>query len=408
MNALCKGILAGEKPPFEAWKETLVGYLPWFSRLKDTPQDPVWHGEGDVESHTRSVLDQVYAQFERHSPEDRLVLVLAALLHDIGKPQMTRQREDGRWISPHHADRGRSYLALRLLELQLPWSVYARVLGLVGHHHDPAHLVRQGSGRSSYARLTRLSDTRLLYDMEQADFRGRIAPDLDDQLDVLELFRLSAEEHGCWNENPYLEWRSVVEGALNGFDSRVVEATYQCGLSAYESGLIFTPQEALSRGFRFRKPFPELFVTCGISASGKSQWIQDHLPGFEVISLDALRAELSGDSACQSDNGKVLQLAKERLKDALRKNKSVVWDATNVKRVFRQLPLGLGFDYGAFVTLVVFAVSEKICQQRNQTRDRSVAPGVLAQQVESFDFPYGDEAHRVYFVDQSGDIAQQF
>ena len=73
------------------------------ARLSSIPQNPVWHGEGDVLTHTRMVCEALVSDGEwRALPgRERQILFLAALLHDVGKAVCTRF-EDGAWSSPHH------------------------------------------------------------------------------------------------------------------------------------------------------------------------------------------------------------------------------------------------------------------------------------------------------------------
>ena len=69
----------------------------WFPELKKlitVPQPPKYHPEGDVWAHTLLVLDQAAALRERAS--DPLGLMLAALCHDLGKPDTTGIEADGR------------------------------------------------------------------------------------------------------------------------------------------------------------------------------------------------------------------------------------------------------------------------------------------------------------------------
>lgn len=70
-------------------------------------QDPAWHAEGDVLMHTKMVCEALVAMnsWRGLSPEERSVLFAAALLHDVGKPLVTRE-EDGRIRSPRHAAKG--------------------------------------------------------------------------------------------------------------------------------------------------------------------------------------------------------------------------------------------------------------------------------------------------------------
>ena len=128
--------------------------------------------------------------------------------------------------------------------------------------------------------------------------------------------------------------------------------------------------------------------------------VAEHLPDHTVVSLDALRDELAGKRADQSINGQVLQAAKERLRVVLRRGGKVVWDATNTRRGLRRVPLGLGLDYGALTTLVVFQPPVSTVFARNPARTYSVPPQVIAQQVENAEFPYLPEAHRTLTLDE--------
>lgn len=53
--------------------------------LKDTPQNPKWHPEGCVLNH----IEMVYNLAQKIAPED-VDLQIAALFHDLGKPQTTK------------------------------------------------------------------------------------------------------------------------------------------------------------------------------------------------------------------------------------------------------------------------------------------------------------------------------
>ena len=77
-------------------------------RSRTTPQDPEWHPEGDVWTHTLQVVDEARAarstSLERDRPR-QLAVMLGALCHDLGKPTTTRF-EDGRIRSRGHEEAG--------------------------------------------------------------------------------------------------------------------------------------------------------------------------------------------------------------------------------------------------------------------------------------------------------------
>ncbi len=78
-----------------------------FFGMRATQQNPAYHGEGDVYTHTQMVCRELTRNpaFYELSARQQNELFLAAILHDIGKVKSTRL-EDGNWVSPHHASTG--------------------------------------------------------------------------------------------------------------------------------------------------------------------------------------------------------------------------------------------------------------------------------------------------------------
>ncbi len=103
--------------------------------LIDTPQDPEWHPEGDVFVHTCHVVDAaaMIADREQLDEHDRLVLMLAALCHDFGKPSTTKM-EGGRWRSKMHCQAGVEHAERFLGRIGAPLAIIAEILPLVSEH----------------------------------------------------------------------------------------------------------------------------------------------------------------------------------------------------------------------------------------------------------------------------------
>lgn len=407
IHPLLKNIQAGETPSLDAFIEAFGNQLPLLYELQHTQQDSEWHAEGNVYIHTKMVLQEVYKlledQADNLSQSERFTLILAAVFHDIAKPICTKVRSvrgQERIISPRHADKGRSYLAYALLDFGIDAKTVRQIMAIVGHHHDPKQLVVKDKPISQYKRLARLAPLHMLYWLEQADMRGRLCKDLEEQLDILEMFKLISEEEGLWNTlNSYSEWEEYLLKETVDLNPETQSFVVASAIHDFEACEIYTPQEAISRSYTYRSGFSNLIICFGPSGSGKSTWIEKNYPEYTIVSLDRLREELTGKREDQSKNGQVLQFAKEQIKDCLRKHQNVIWDATSLIKSQRDQIIQLGLNYHAKVTLALFHKSMISIHQNNSDRAFSVPDTVLEKQFRTLEFPYIDEAHQVIYID---------
>lgn len=408
MHKLCTEMLAGLPPAWPDIRDAWSRLFPLLTQLESTPQDPTWHGEGNVSIHTGMVLQCVRNVIAGNSDIDAataLILQLGAVFHDIGKPLTTRTKEihgQERIISPHHASAGRNYLCLRLQALELSPEVESAVLAIVAFHHHPRRLVQDDAPSARWRQLARQCNVRHLYWIELADLHGRHCPDLDDQLEIIELFRLRCEELELWgNDDPWADWRREISSAFASRSQAFRDHAFDAAVMDAESGTIQSVEEAIARAYQLKDPAASLTLLWGPSGSGKSEWIDRQADGAQVISLDALREEIAGNREDQSMNGQVLQAAKERLKAAFRKGERVIFDATNLRRELRGSTLQLGIDYGAHTRILALQTPLTTLQNRNKKRQHPVRESVLQRQLEMLEWPELDEAHRVEIVRQA-------
>jgi len=106
--------------------------LPEVPRLRLTADEHFRHK--DVYRHSLTVLEQAIALEDRYGVKGDLVLRLAALLHDIGKPDTRSKLPDGRVAFHHHEMVGAGMARKRLKQLRFPSSVVEDVANLVFLH----------------------------------------------------------------------------------------------------------------------------------------------------------------------------------------------------------------------------------------------------------------------------------
>lgn len=168
--------------------EALV-IFPELSALIDCAQDPEWHPEGDVWTHSLMVADEA-AKIIRQSllsEEEQLIVMAGALSHDLGKPAVTIPK-DGRIKSPGHEQAGVAPTIAFLESIGFPKKWHDDVTSLVKDHLKPHQLFRTRDEVSDGAirRLAcRVNIDRLLM-VAKADFLGRTTPDALSGLDPSE------------------------------------------------------------------------------------------------------------------------------------------------------------------------------------------------------------------------------
>lgn len=135
--------------------------LPEVSQLVGVEQGPKYHPEGDSWEHTKYVVSHIIAD---------PILRMAALLHDIGKPQTQRKRDDGRYTFYDHENVGERIAQEVLLRLKCPNEFIAKVTWLVRNHMKFFHI--KNMKKATLIRLFRQPHFLALVDLHYADIMG--------------------------------------------------------------------------------------------------------------------------------------------------------------------------------------------------------------------------------------------
>lgn len=357
------------------WAELDARY-PWIRRLAECPQDAQYHAEGNVWIHTRMVCTALAAlpAFRALPEPERHLVFAAALLHDVAKPDCTRQEPDGRISSRGHSGRGERVSRRLLWELDTELATREHVARLVRIHQLPFFLIeREDAERIAYrASLSVRCD--LLALVAEADARGRHCADAADQqrmLDNVELFRQLCGEHDCLDKP-------------RQFPSAHARFEYFRKPGRHPDYPAFDDTEL------------EVIVMCGLPASGKDTWIRQHAPALPVVSLDDLRAELGVDPA--DNQSHIIDVARQRARVHLRAKQPFVWNATNLVPDHRNAIIDLCTDYGARVRLVYLDAPARVLHERNRSRANPVPAGVLKRMIDRWTVPDFAEASRVDWI----------
>ncbi len=350
-----------------AWAEQ----EPWAQAMAACRQDPLWHAEGDVWTHTRLVLGELerledWSSFDR---ESQLKLIFTALFHDAGKPATTvTDPATGRTRSPKHALVGMGIGRGVLRELGCDLTFREDVANLVRYHGRPPYLLEKPDPAHEVISLSWVVSHHLLYSFALADGRGRETSEATRPVEELQFWRMLAEENECLDK-PY---RFANDHARFLF--------YRDSLSS----LHYEPRE----DYRCT-----VTLMSGLPGSGKDTWLAEHRPDLPVVSLDDIRTTL--DVEPTGDQGEVIQAARERCREHLRAGRDFAFNATNTIRQTRKRWIDLFANYGARVEVVYLEPPLARIYQQNEQRSKRVPRHVIDRLVSRLEPPTRTEGHAV-------------
>jgi tRNA nucleotidyltransferase (CCA-adding enzyme) len=197
---LCRGLPLDDLPAERIWgeieklllraRQPSIGFalalelgvierlFPELDALVGCPQEPEWHPEGDVWTHTLLVIDEARKRIDDLEYPQQVAVMLGAVCHDLGKPPTTAFI-DGRIRSLDHEEEGippSSALLDRLNVHSLQgYDVRREVLGMVANHLKPGMFCKAQPpvGDGAFRRLAQKVDLELLARVARADCEGR-------------------------------------------------------------------------------------------------------------------------------------------------------------------------------------------------------------------------------------------
>lgn len=353
-------------------------------KLRQTPQSPVYHAEGDVLVHTLMVCDALKGlpEYKELNPLHQHIVYVAALLHDIGKIHATRF-VDGDWHTPHHAQTGSNMVR------ELLWREY----GLCGnkelieireaiclliryHSYPPVAIERE----NPQLRLHRMAangllapdfSIRLLCLLCKADMLGRKCDDQQEVLDKIVLCEELAKEEGCY------------EGCYP-FPSTQIQRAFLSGRDVWKNQELYDDC------------WGEVVLMSGLPGTGKDTWIKQNVSDLPMISLDDIRR--SNKISPTAAQGKVANIAREQTKEYLRQHQPFVWNATNITPQMRESLVSLFETYHAHVRIVYLETKWLTLLERNRSREDAVPQLVIEEMMGKMTLPETSEARKVEWV----------
>ena len=348
---------------------------PWVTPMETCPQDPEYHAEGDVWTHTKMVCEALIRlpAWQTLPAAEREQVFAACLLHDIAKPVTTRIDDDGRIRQPGHSPRGAIMVREMLWHMGVAPVLREQIAALVRTHQIPFFLIEEQDPARRAAAISQSVRCDHLALVTRADALGRICRDPRRLLDNIDLFAEFCAEHGCLDR----PWAFASDHTRFQYFRA---AGRDPGYAAHDDTRC------------------EMVLMSGLPGSGKDHWIAHNLD-LPVISLDALREEL--DMPGTGNQGVVIQAAREQAREYLRKGQSFAWNGTNLGREMRSRPIDLAAAYNARVRIVFLDTAYRRVVRQNRERDAAVPLAAILRMTRLWEPPDLTEAHRVDWVVQT-------
>ncbi len=349
--------------------------------LRQTPQSPVYHAEGDAYVHTQMVCDALkrLPEYKELNQRQQHILYVSALLHDIGKIHTTRL-VDGDWHTPHHAPTGSNMVR------ELLWKEYGlcgnqeltqireAISLLIRYHSIPPVVIERDTPCLKLHRMAANNmlapdfSIHLLCILCKADMLGRKCADQQEVLEKIALCEELAREEGCY------------EGCYP-FPSVHTQRAFLSGLDMWKDQELYDDC------------WGEVVLMSGLPGTGKDAWIKQNVPDLPMISLDDIRrANKIPPTAAQ---GKVANIAREQAKEYLRRHQPFVWNATNITAQMRESLVSLFETYHAHVRIVYLETNWLSLLKRNSSREDSVPQSVIEGMMGKMTPPETYEARKV-------------
>lgn len=353
-------------------------------QMKQTPQSPKFHGEGNVYTHTMMVCDALKSlpEYMELNDTQQNILYIAALLHDIGKISTT-VFQDGDWHSPNHAIKG-SRMAREMLfkDLLMGGSkdlmeMRETVCTLIRYHSFPTHAI---DNENSTVKMHRIASNGLLMPdfsikmlciLSKADTLGRICEDQAEALEKIEWCKELAIEEGCYETcYPFPSDHTRRQFLTN--------ADIWKDLDLYDD------------------TWGTVYLMSGLPGVGKDHTIKKELGDIPMISLDEIRKEKK--IAPVENQGVVAGAAREIAKEYLRKHQSFVWNATNLTQPMREQLINLFESYKANVHIIYVESDYNRLSVQNKDREDVVPQDVIDKMLTKLVPPMAYEANKVTWM----------
>ena len=351
-------------------KNFIVKFPELYENMKDSEHGdidngyfPDYHLGESVWTHTLMVVSHMVIQLKDTVSSRGKELLLAALLHDIGKPQARFFNKEKEKIVFYGHDSISTFLALDIIQEIDPTITEEQklyTLKLINYHQILFDVTKDMTNKAVQKLANKFNDEKLFADLiilRYCDFSGNIS---------------KSTQSTSWNKTCEI---------MDLIKTHPIEEN---------------------------KPTVTLMV--GLPASGKSTYIKENWGERNILSRDALLMSIANISSKfpvdystafrTVDQKEVDKLHEEELRIRLKSKISFVIDRTNLTHKGRMKFINRARQAGFSIKIIVFLVDMQTIIDRNAQRtffeNKDIPIEVIKKMMKNFNIPFANEGEVEY------------
>jgi predicted kinase len=347
-----------------------------FHHLKDGGFHSKYHKEGNSFIHTQMVVDSMKRLNFRWESTDhnyKIIMLLAAIFHDIGKAETAVLKENGDWSAHNHVVNGEKIT--RFILWDIPFQMREIVCSLVRYHMLPLDFLRKNNSEriKSIMKISMDVEFDKLCFLCKSDILGSYSDDVDERLNTIEIMSKMAADigylHASMEVTPFQKFFTFNEGLFKN-------KTVSTNLDIHDQ--------------------LKITIMCGIPGGGKTHCIKTHFPNTRVISRDLTRIELG----YIDENGKFLgnpeqeqkvsEIVNQQIIECCENNISFIYDNMNTKKKYRDEFINKVIQYNPIINIVY---CETFKQTHLERRDGQIDRNIIFKMMREMEMPTQDECY---------------
>lgn len=324
-----------------------------------------WHKEGSPLQHTKLVVNEMYKHSHGNVDTiDYLIIISAALLHDIGKPSTTYWNEKEQdWCCKSHGEAGERIFRNMFRDEDI--MIREKVAYLIRYHMVLNNILHKNKKKQKkdmmFLKNGNVPFSAMLI-LHECDIRGSVNDENNEEFIKKHLEEINKLERET-NED---KWSYFNE------DSRIV------------------------------------FVMIGVAGSGKTTFAKKS--NVPIVSRDAVRVELGyckeGEKFLGNNEQekKVTEIVDKRIKELAESDKCFIIDNTSLKKKYRNQYANL---YEKYNIVPIFVYVEAPSMEENKKRREGQIDGKIIENMWStMEFPTKDECFSLLIVDPESGVTK--